>query len=82
MATSTNIGARNGGRELKNTMLTTPDKICILSPGRCGSQYLLSLLGIHFCNRPWDLEHTHNLEYALELERQDFEVITVRRYGR
>jgi len=61
-------------------MLTTPDKICILSPGRCGSQYLLSLLGIHFCNRPWDLEHTHNLEYALELERQDFEVITVRRY--
>jgi hypothetical protein len=55
-------------------------KICILSPGRCGSLYLLSLLGIHFCNRPWDLIHTHDLSQALDLEKnQNFEIIIMRR---
>lgn len=58
---------------------SVPDKICILSPGRCGSLLLEALLKIRFCDHLDDLYHTHDVSEALELEEQGFAVVTLRR---
>ena len=54
-------------------------KICILSPGRCGSNFLLNcLLPRYFDNRE-NLVHTHDEKVAYELEEQNFKIVTLRR---
>lgn len=54
-------------------------KICILSPGRCGSNFLFNcLLPRYFDNRE-NLVHTHDEKVAYDLEMQDYEIVTLRR---
>jgi hypothetical protein len=60
-------------------MSATPKKICILSPGRCGSLWLESLLKIHHCYDPKNVQHTHILNEALVWENDGYEVIVLRR---
>jgi len=59
-------------------MSTTPDKICILSPGRCGSLWLQSLLLVHYLDIN-KVKHTHLLDEALADESNGYTVITLRR---
>lgn len=54
-------------------------KICIVSPGRCGSLLLFSYLRIHFCDRYQDLVHTHDVEEAINLQSTGFAVVVMQR---
>jgi hypothetical protein len=56
-----------------------PKKICIVTPGRSGSLWLMSLLGPYYCDRPDDIVHTHDSAEAYRLEEQGWTVIVSRR---
>ena len=54
-------------------------KICILSPGRCGSNFLFNLLLLRYYDKRENLVHTHDEKVAEQLEKQDFKIVTLRR---
>ena len=54
-------------------------KICILSPGRCGSNFLFNLLLPRYFDNRENLVHTHDEKVAQQLEKENFKIITLRR---